>query len=288
MELNLDCRGQGRPTVILESGLGVPAIGWIKVQPEVANFARVCSYDRAGYGWSESGPEPRTSLQCARELKALLDAAGEKGPYLLVGHSVGGFNVRVFAGQYPREVAGVVLVDASHEDEVARIESSLPPAVRARLEKAMHRDERLDEILDALQFYLGIERFNVATGRSGPDYVPRDLQQEWFYLTQQSKSRNAAASESRALSESVAQVRAAGNLGDLPLIVVTAGKAYPDDPFQTDTQRNIWIHVLQVEESHLSTRGRQIIVQDSDHMIPFERPDAIVSAIHELWSSVVL
>src|SRR5262245_4301376 len=101
--LTLDCEGQRRPTVILESGARPSARSWILVQHEVARFARVCSYDRAGYGWSESGPEPRTSLQIAKELKAVLKTAGEKGPFLLVGHSMGGFHVRVFAGQYPNE-----------------------------------------------------------------------------------------------------------------------------------------------------------------------------------------
>ena len=85
--------------------------------PDVAKFARVCSYDRAGYGWSSAGPMPRTSGEIARELHALLMASGEKGPYVLVGHSFGGYNVRVYTGKYPAEVAGLVLVDASHEDQ---------------------------------------------------------------------------------------------------------------------------------------------------------------------------
>ncbi|HEV7968343.1 MAG TPA: alpha/beta hydrolase [Candidatus Acidoferrales bacterium] len=119
--LNLDCSGQGRPTIILDGGIGVPAVGWIKVQPEVAEFSRVCSYDRAGYGWSGVGLEPRTSVQIAKELKALVNAAGEEGPYVLVGHSFGGFNVRVFTELYPADVSGLVLVDGAHEVERSRI-----------------------------------------------------------------------------------------------------------------------------------------------------------------------
>ena len=88
------------------------------VQPEIAKFARVCSYDRAGYGWSDSGPEPRSSLQIAREPKKLLQAAGEKGPYARVGHSMGGYDIRAYTGEYPYDVAGMVLVDAFHEDQV--------------------------------------------------------------------------------------------------------------------------------------------------------------------------
>jgi pimeloyl-ACP methyl ester carboxylesterase len=128
--LNIDCSGNGSPTVILDSGMGVPAVGWLKVQPDVAKFSRVCSYDRAGYGWSEVGPKPRTSLQIARELRALLDASGEKGPYVMVGHSFGGYNVRVFTGMYPSDVVGMVLIDAEHGDEQKRIEELLPASIK--------------------------------------------------------------------------------------------------------------------------------------------------------------
>jgi len=83
LKLNMDCTGSDSPTVILEQGAGMPALGWMKVQPQVAQFTRVCSYDRAGYGWSEPGPMPRTVPRMANELKALLDASGEKGPYVM-------------------------------------------------------------------------------------------------------------------------------------------------------------------------------------------------------------
>ena len=126
VSLNLNCTGSGSPTVILDTGLGVPAAGWDLVQPEVAKFTRVCSYDRAGYGWSTPGPMPRTSEQIVKELHALLTAAGEKGPYILVAHSFGGFNVRLYTAQYPNDVAGLVLVDTSHEDQ----NNYLPPSLK--------------------------------------------------------------------------------------------------------------------------------------------------------------
>ena len=290
VKLNLDCSGHGSPTVILDSGMSVPAVGWMKVQPEAARFARVCSYDRAGYGWSEPGPPPRTSLQIARELKALLDAAGEKGPYVLVGHSFGGYNIRVYTGLYPNDVVGLVLVDASHEDEEERIGSVLPAAVRKQEKEQEDWDEMLERLLTPIVIHLGIQRLSVAAGWAGmPGYLSKDLLQELLYLQQQSKHRNAVEAEDKASAQSVAQVRSAGNLGDRPLIVLTAGKPYDPEPLLTKTdlekQRNMWIDVLQVEEAHLSTRGRQIIVPDSGHMIPFERPDAVISAIREVWSA---
>src|SRR5437868_10053956 len=118
VRMSIDCSGQGSPTVILESGLGGPSVDWLMVQPEVAKFARVCSYDRAGYGWSDSSPEPRLPSIMTEELHTLLQKAGLKPPYILVGHSFGAFNVRMYAHKFPNEVAGVVLVDGSHPDEL--------------------------------------------------------------------------------------------------------------------------------------------------------------------------
>ncbi|MBZ5703441.1 MAG: alpha/beta hydrolase [Acidobacteriia bacterium] len=107
--LNILCAGNfapGTPTVILESGLGGPVIGWRFVRPEIAKFARVCSYYRAGYGWSDPGPMPRTALQIAKELHLLLQNAHIDPPYIPVGYSFGGYAVRVFNGLYPRKLPG--------------------------------------------------------------------------------------------------------------------------------------------------------------------------------------
>jgi len=122
--LKINCTGNGSPTVILEAGLGDVSIEWSRVQLEIAKFARVCSYDRAGYGSSDAGPMPRTSLQIAKELHTLLQNAREAPRYLLVGHSFAGYNVRVFNGNYPDEVTGIVLVDSTQEEQY----ELLPPA----------------------------------------------------------------------------------------------------------------------------------------------------------------
>ena len=115
--LNIYCTGIGTPTVILESGLGENARSWLGVQQGVERFTRVCSYDRAGYGRSDPGPQPRSSAQIAKGLHTLLINSKTPGPYVLVGHSFGGYNVRVNTGLYRNEVSGVVLVDSSHEDQ---------------------------------------------------------------------------------------------------------------------------------------------------------------------------
>jgi pimeloyl-ACP methyl ester carboxylesterase len=296
--LNLDCSGLGRPTVVLDSGIGVPALGWIKVQPEVAKFTRVCSYDRAGYGWSDTGQEPRTSVQISRELKALLAGAGEVGPYILVGHSFGGFNVRVFTKLYPADVSGLVLVDGANEDEEKRINEILPATVVEQEQKIDLRNAKLNQFLTPLRIYLGIQRLQVASGWGTPNYgvllaaqdFPKIFRQELLYLRQQEKFQDAVTSESKAFGESIAQVRAAGNLGDRPLIVLTAGLPYPPDPLLTkmemNKESNLWINVLQAQEAHLSSRGKQIIVPDSGHMIPFKRPDTVIDAIRDVFGQV--
>lgn len=110
--LNFYCSGQGSPTVVFDSGWGDWAPVWMLVQPRVSQWAQACSYDRAGAGFSDPGPMPRTSVQIAAELRSALHNAGIKPPYILVGNAFGGDNVRTFAAQYPAEVAGLVLVEA--------------------------------------------------------------------------------------------------------------------------------------------------------------------------------
>ncbi len=290
LNLNLDCSGRGGVTVILDSGMAGPALDWILVQPEVAKFTRVCSYDRPGYGWSDASPAPRTSWRIAGELKSLLDAAGEKSPFVMVGHSFGGYNVRVFTGRYPKDVAGMVLVDASHPDEGSRTDAVLSAAQLATQQQNERSDEAWDQIAEPLAIHLGIRRATLALGGKPSRHLSRRLQEEFLYLERMPKFLRTIRQEDAMFKISGAQAVAAGLLGDRPLIVLTAGKPYEPDPLltpqQMERQANIWIRELQVEEMRLSTRGEQIVVPDSTHDMPQDRPDAIVSAIHTVWNAV--
>jgi pimeloyl-ACP methyl ester carboxylesterase len=282
IKLNIDCSGEGgegKPTVILESAGGVPARGWAKVQLEVAKFTRVCSYDRAGYGWSEPGPKPRTMEQEAKELKLLLEAAGEMGPYIMVGHSQGGFNCQAFAHLYPDNVAGIVLVDASHPDTIQRTAEVLskPEAdlLLADIEYLRSSSFKTSQLWLAR---LGIARLLAQESD--------ELSREINYLMMRTNGIEAFADELAVDATSAAQIRAAGTLGDIPLIVLTAGKA-SDNIYSSETdraaERRVWVEGIQAELAKLSSKGKQIIVTDSDHMIPTERPEAIVSAIRDVW-----
>lgn len=124
--LHLYCTGAGKPAVLLDAGGFDSLEQWSLVQPEIAKFTQVCSYDRAGVGWSDSSPRPQTSLEIAAELHQALVHAGISGPYLPVGHSIAGLYARVFAARFRNEVAGLVLDDSVHPDELKQFPSHLP------------------------------------------------------------------------------------------------------------------------------------------------------------------
>jgi pimeloyl-ACP methyl ester carboxylesterase len=132
--LSMLCAGEGRPVVVMDSGLGESMTTWAWVWPEVSEFTRVCVYDRAGLGRSQAGPLPRTSGRIVDELRLLLDRSEGKGPFVLVGHSFGGLNVRLFASQHPERVAGLVLVEATHADYPLLVQETLGQAQSIKLE----------------------------------------------------------------------------------------------------------------------------------------------------------
>ena len=273
--LNLYCTGEGRPTVVLEAGLADALDTWRGLQPDIARFARVCSYDRAGYGYSESGPMPRTSDRIASELHAALLSAGEKPPYLLVGHSFGGFNVRVFNGKYSDQVKGLVLIDATQEDQYR-----LLPRAWSNLSAATLRRAQRQAFWAPLYIDLGIARLQLQL--QGQQVSPVFLQ---------SKYLKARTSEFENIQVSAEQARRADHIGDKPLMVLTASRvidaglrAALSEEDQMAYEQT-WVGDLQLRLARLSTLGRRVVVADSGHDMPSDRPDAIVTAVRKLCVS---
>ncbi len=283
--LNIYCSGEGGPTVILDSA---PGYSWVLIQPQIAKFTRACWYDRAGCGWSDPGPFPRTSEAIARDLHALLRAAAIPPPYVLAGASFGGHNVRVYNGLYPGEVAGMVLVDAAHEEEPDRIPKSIHAPVAPR-----HFRYLLNLLVQAVA-RIGLVRM---APRSAPGFpAPRALTPDQWATIQAWSGRQpeclaAGWSSGIMTEENGRQARAAGGLGDRPLIVLTAGKPFltPRDPLLANdvaAYHQVWMHQLQPQLARLSTRGRQIIVENSTHEIQYEAPDAVVEAVREVVTEI--
>jgi pimeloyl-ACP methyl ester carboxylesterase len=268
-KINLVCTGHGEPTVVLEApSTGISAT-WRPVQEAVSSFTQVCSYDRAGFGWSDPGPRPRSSRQIALELHALLKSARINPPYVFVGSSAGGFHVRAYAGRFPAEVLGVVLVDSSHPDQVSKL----------HLEQNPTGQYRMWEPFLPLTHGLGILRFGLRRDPR-PVAFPMDAWNEVLYLRERPNSYRTLLREGEAWAESASEVRASDGLGSKPLLVLTGSMG-------ADAQwRTLWIDGLQADLVHLSLRGRQILVEKSGHGIQFEAPGAVISAIQDIWSLV--
>lgn len=280
--LHLDCRGEGSSAVILEAAIWDLGLTWARVQPEAASFTRVCSYDRAGLGRSDRGSRPRTADAMVEELHALLGGAGVPPPYVLVAHSFGALVARLFAHRHPQEVAGMVMVDAAHEDQLRRF----PASVRAAWGPI---SEMQLGVLRAAREAIGDGTFDPAT-TPVPD-LPSDAADLYrSLLTDGPGTIDTQIEEHERLEESQAIVRQAGitSLGDIPLVVLSHAvppPAFPPElgvtPEDHERYEEVW-QELQAELAALSTRGERRIAEGAGHMIHHDRPDLVVEAIRDV------
>ena len=256
-KLHINCMGQGRLTVILESGTPATSIEWSAwVQPEVAKATRVCAYDRGGLGWSEPGPGPRDAKQITSELHILLEKAGIEGPYVLVGHSVGGHHVRVYADRYPDEVAGMVLVAATHPEQFERV----PGMESGR--KMLNVMSKVGPVLAAS----GVIRL------SGMFLPPPDLpllqRKQGENLTYQTPYLVAAFKKYSALPEAMEQACSTKGLEDKPLAVVSAsdhrGRLIAHSKVEAEQSEQA-VQALQIELTTLSSNSIRRVIEGSDH-----------------------
>ncbi|HXI02811.1 MAG TPA: alpha/beta hydrolase [Candidatus Saccharimonadales bacterium] len=273
-ELHLYCSGSGRPVVVLDSPMGSSFLGWSLVQPLIAQRTRVCSYDRAGYGWSEPGPLPRTARRIVSELRTLLSDAGEEGPYVLVGSSVGGCHVRLWAAEDPGEVSGMVLVDSAREDQLSRL-----PGGEDLVAQQLHQ-----LMLFRIASHLGLMRLeDVPIGEASAGILSPEIEPAARAAGFRSAWADAIYHETAAIEESFAQVREAVAskpgplLDDKPLIVLSRGPSAGASPEEAG-QEKIWDE-LQKEFLTESTRATRTVVEGSGHFIQTDRPEAVAGAI---------
>jgi len=288
--LHLNCSGHGSPTVVLDSALGGSSVSWSLVQPEIERVARVCSYDRAGFGWSDAGPMPRTAGRIAGELRVLLEHGGVPPPFVLVGHSFGGFVMRIFTARYRPDVVGLVLVEPAHPEDWVR------PAPKEQIK--IDRGVRLCR-QGAAAARLGVSHFVAALAGLGaftlaravvkvvsrgglaredegilapiwrlPPKARKPLRQFWS----QEKFFAALGSQIESMSLSAAETleASAGGYGDLPLVTISS-----TDPGDYRLRQ-------QEALARLSTRGRHIVASNSGHWIPLDQPGMVISAIRDV------
>jgi pimeloyl-ACP methyl ester carboxylesterase len=242
--LALTRRGSGAPTVVLETGLGAESAEWEVVQQEVEQCSHVIRYDRANRGQSDAAPKPRAAQDCVADLHTLLTTAAIPGPYVLVGHSLGGLIVRLYAHQHPQDVAGLVLVDPMHEDQFERLGSLIPPAFAGE-----------PETLTQFRRFWTADWRDPAKNHEGVDFVA-----------------------------SQAQAHMIGSLGDIPMLMLTAGshvRAAPPGDANAARMQMLW-RELHRELMRQSSSAQQILVETSGHFIQREQPEVVVAAIRQM------
>lgn len=282
-KMHVHSMGQETPSVVLEAGGASWSMDWSLVQPELAKHTTVVAYDRAGLGWSESGPLPRTAARMAVELASLLENARVPKPYLLVGASFGGHVVRLFARARPADVAGLVLLDARHED----IDARLPPSWK-KLVRAGATGQR---ILGVAARWRLLPVLGAVMGQSGlPPIVsklPEGLKEEYLQAGFQARSFEANLSELHACDQSDREVSGAGALGSLPLTVIRHG--VPDlframSDADATAAEVAWVE-MQGELARLSTQASVLVAEGSGHAIQVARPDLVISAVLEMLAT---
>jgi pimeloyl-ACP methyl ester carboxylesterase len=291
--LHLLCSGTGSPVVVLDAALGGSSISWSLVQPALARLTRVCSYDRAGFGWSDAGPMPRTAGRIADELRRLLERARIEPPFLLVGHSFGGLVMRIFARRYRDATAALVLVDPAHPEdwlapapkEQIKIDRGVrlcrygSTAARLGLAKVVAALVGVGALGPARALVKVVSRGGLSREDEGilaPVWrLPPEARRPLKYFWTQPRFFDALGSQIVSICESAAETldAARGGYGDLPLVTISS-----TDPGG---------HRLRQQEAlaRLSTQGEHLIASNSGHWIPLDQPQVVVSVVARLLGS---
>jgi len=258
--LHVWCEGHGMPVVLFDSSAGGTALDWYRVLHDVASFTTACAYDRAGMGYSDVGPLPRTAGRIADELAELVHRSDLRLPVVAVGWSLSGWYVRTYATRHEPDVAGLVLVDASHEDQAARFEAA-----------GIHGRPSLVAPYLSIAAKLGALRLIPNPYVTRPATVPEPIRKYVRATTYRPDYFQAAYQEELESRASADQVRSSRRTLSVPVVVLTAGRG-------PDNAMDIW-WALQRDLLRLSRRSCQMMATNSDHMIPEQAPDAVVRAV---------
>ena len=270
--MRMECVGSGTPTIILESGLGTDALVWGAVQPALAKTTRVCSYDRAGLGWSDAVAGPRDAVHIAAQLHELLLQANVSGPLVLMGHSIAGVYLRETLTRYPEQIVGLVLVDSStpyqHRNPAMKVAEAKLPSIGPQL------------LLYRTALILGLPRLfgNCSRTLPGFDAHAGSLEAE----TACAPSVVTAIREEDGVEESNRETEHTGPFGALPILIFSRDPAWnlpKENPPQPQVEYQQAWSQLQEDLKKLSTRSRRIIVRGSGHTIQLYRPDPIVKEV---------
>lgn len=297
IKIHIHCAGEGRPTVVLIHGLGDYSVDWELVQPQVASQAQTCAYDRPAQAWSEPGPPPRGLCTSAHELHLLLRRARVPKPYVLVGHSWGGLIARMYARRFPREVAGIVLVDSSHEDEYLWINGRV---VRPRFMD----DAAWGELLKPSQKPAPLASSSSSARspdvpttprviRIPPPYdkLPADAQRlrAWAMSQPFTKARQEGGDSQDMRRDFMAMSEGSRNkahpLGHIPLIVLSKTPDLDNDDDYTPEQLT-WNRELQQRLETLSTNSRHLVADHSGHAIQIDDPNLVIASILRVLDAV--
>ena len=278
--IQIECRGTGSPTVVFETGLDYfGSLAWAKVYARVAEFTGACAYSRAGIVWSDDKPGPHDGLGVARDLHATLAGAGENGPFVMVGLSLGGPYSTIYTGLYGDQVAGLVYVDASHPDQLKRFEAVLGK---------MPNDKAFIQELGGKLSWTGIPRLVASFARKSKSETMSKMapKSREIALAFFATSLGPMVSERDALPTTWDEAGAYRNLGARPVVVLTHGQPTPDmSKAEAEKFDKTWLE-MQKDMATWSSHGTQRIISDAGHYIPNDDPDAVIGAIREVVDDV--
>jgi pimeloyl-ACP methyl ester carboxylesterase len=268
--MHLYCTGQGSPTIILDSGLGDDFTSWAKVQPELSKVTRVCSYDRAGFGWSETRPGMRDADAISAELHQLVSAAGVERPFILMGHSIAGLYLRSYAALYLKDLAGLIFVDGATPLQDDRV-----PRELVKIQDRQRKEMPWQKLLTTLGWYrIKGECTKVAPGfESYGRWIKADscVPSQWSAIEKELDAEQASGNETLH----------AGPFDSLPILIFSRDPSVLASNWPAEVSKGnavVW-NKMQEEAKDLSSNSRRIIAKHSDHYVHVDRADLVVREV---------